>query len=424
MCRSLQVDLQTRAVAYYLQRHLPSPTTHDLNISSNLSGCLFTWKLSGKPCPSVELALSSMALAVFSRTHQHPPAALEASSVYNRSLKATKDMVAACETSNEQLIDSCLLAAFLMSRYETSTRRVNDLKPNVSCLLHQNWSHQDGAMAILKFWKQDPHSKTSPIIQQSRRSLIKLNLLRNFPVPAWMADGSPFGEQGFALDYDRIEVQAINLHHTVSTLSSLASDVQTVSELSEEARELDEALQDWESNIPSRYESHNLSASDFGCRKGFYSSTVFSYSAPEHATIWAHYFALRMLINSMQLRVLNLSPTNTLIRCFQEQEERECVIKLHAMGHSLAFTIPYCLEKFTLDRSTSSNHQAPVKLNLNEKVKPHLAALVVWPLTIASSLEAVDPELQRWFRAELSALGRIAGEGVLECSETTQWAML
>ena len=56
-------------------------------------------------------------------------------------------------------------------------------------------------------------------------------------------------------------------------------------------------------------------------------------------------------------------------------------------------------------------------LNLDEEIKPYLARLISWPLLVASTVEGISTMRQRWFRQELSCLGRVTGDGLLECGE-------
>jgi hypothetical protein len=96
----------------------------------------------------VDLALSSIALAVYSRTQQHPLAATEASSRYYRLLRVAQERIAqlGIPTLDERNIDACLLAFFLMGRFEGATHRPSDLNSKESFTWLHNFSHHDGAM--------------------------------------------------------------------------------------------------------------------------------------------------------------------------------------------------------------------------------------------------------------------------------------
>ena len=378
----------------------------------------------------VDLALSSMALHSYSRTQQHAPAATEASSRYGRLLRVTQERLAhlGSPTLDERDVDACLLAVTLMGRYEGAARRPGDLNSKASFRSLQSWSHHDGAMAILKVWNDNlSHNSATIIIKQTRRGLIKSSLLRNLPLPDWMLDGNRFGEHGLELDHDRIVVRIVNLHYASTTFQQKNGlQVAKAEELNNEALELDKALQDWAAQVPSTssYQRHILTGPDPWPREHFYSSIVYSYSRPAYAAVWSQYFATRMLISSTRLRVLELSRPNPLVNSTFEQQRLECFIHLKTMANSLASTIPFCLERFKVDNPSSPIRQTSITLNTNEEIKPYLASLAVWPLTIASSLDGIDVRQKLWFRSELARLGRTIGDSVLECAETDQWAIL
>jgi len=377
----------------------------------------------------VDLALSSMALAVFSRIQQHLPAATEASSRYSRLLRVAQERIAQVEISqcDERDIDACLLAVLLMGRYEGAMHRLNSKKSFTSL---QSWSHHDGAMAILKVWNDNrSHNTPTSIMKQTRRGLIRSSLLRNLPLPDWMLNGHRFGEHSRELDYDRIKVRMVNLRYVSATLQQKNGlQMAKPEELDKEARELDKALHDLAAQIPSTwsYQQHTLPEPDPWPKRHFYSSIVYSYSRPGYAAFWSQYFAARMLINSTRLRVLELTRPNPLadLDFNYEQQRRECMTQLKAMADSLASTIPFCLERFKAENPNSPNCPTSITLNTNEEIKPYLASLTACPLTVASSLEGIDVRQRLWFRSELARLGRITGDGVLECAETDQWATL
>ncbi|KAI9714574.1 MAG: hypothetical protein M1812_006379 [Candelaria pacifica] len=423
-----QFDLKTRALTYYLQCHIY--TLADMpNVSESLSECVCAWRASGKTCSMVDLAVSSMALAVYARTQHHPLAIKEAFSTYHQLLGVVQKRILNGETlkTDEKITDAFLLAILLMGRYEGVMHQCNHVKSKDSFQSFQSWSHHDGAMAILKAWN-DRH-KRSPatlIIKQIRRGLIRSSLMRHKPLPEWMLDSNRFGENGKC--YDSLVTRAVHLHHAMLKLREGSSCHHTAraAELDAELRELDEALEDWVARFPGTwaYRRHALTAGPWP-RKHFYSSVAFSYSTLGYGAAWSRYFAMRMLINSTRWRVLRFSRPELLAISLCEQQQLECVTQLSTMADNLASTIPFCLDRFKVPGSTgSSSRQSQITLNTKEDVKPHLATLVVWPLTIASSLEGIHVGLQLWFRSELATLGRIVGARVLECAATADWAAL
>ncbi|KAI9783150.1 MAG: hypothetical protein M1835_003877 [Candelina submexicana] len=377
----------------------------------------------------VDLAVSSMALAVYARTQQHPQAIIEASLTYQRLLGVAQERIVSGETISvdEQNLDAFLLAILLMGRYEGVMHRSNDIKSSGSFKSFQSWSHHDGAMAILKVWKGNPNrAPATKIIQQTRRGLIRSSLLRNLPLPQWILDGVCFGED--AKGYDNIFTRAVNLHHAMLSLQENDEDhTAQAADLVLELRKLEEALQDWVARFPSSwsYQRHTLTIVGPWPRKHFFSPVVLSYTELGYGVVWSPYFATSILINSVRWRVLKFSPLKRLVGSLYEQQQLECISQLSAMADELASTIPFVLGRIkVLDDSDSSSRQPSIKLNMKEEIKPHLASLAVWPLTIASSLEGINIRQQLWFRCELATLGRTLGASVLECAETSEWATL
>ena len=378
----------------------------------------------------VDLALSSMALAVYSRTQRYPAAAVEASSKYHRLLRITQGQIAQVGNTalDEGNIDAYLLAIFLMSRYESTVYDPNDSNSKDWLASLPSWSHHDGAIAMLKMWNDTPnHRPATFIIKQNRRGLIKSFLLRGLPVPDWMQSGSCFGERGSELVLDSILVRTVNLHYASISLLSNDSHVSRAKGLSNEARDLDEALQNWAHQLPSTwsYQQHKITNAEFQSRKGFYSSKVYSYSKTQYAGVWSNYFAMRMLINNAHLRILNLKGLDLFVSPTYEQQRSKCIIKLKAMADNLASTVPFCLERFkVLDNLDSTIPLTSGMVNNNAETKPYLAGSVTWPVTIASSLQGIDADQKLWFKSELAGLGRITGTGIFECAESTNWRIL
>ena len=379
----------------------------------------------------VDLAISSLALSVFSRTKQHPPAAIEASSRYYRLLRVTREQIAQLEISRFDVrkIDACLLVASLMGRYEGANHRPGDFGSMKSLTSGQSWPHHEGAMAILKVWYDNMnHNTTTFIVKHTRRNLIRSSLLRDLPLPAWLQNGYNFGENGLELDYDRIIVRMVNLHRVCVSLRQQKNGLQPaqIRDLNSEACQLDNALQDWAAQIPSNcsYQRKIIPKHGNWPRKHFYSSIVYTFPGPGYASAWSQYFAMRMLISSTRLKILKLSHSTSLNDLIYERQRLDCITELKTLADHLASSIPFCLERFKVDDSSRLQGQSSITLTTNDDIKPYLATMVVWPLTIASSVTGIDVKQQLWFRSELARLGRVTGDGILEFAETDQWAIL
>lgn len=247
-------------------------------------------------------------------------------------------------------------------------------------------------------------------------------------MPEWFLNGNAFGERDLELDYDRIVTRMVNLRYTLGNLQQKKYlSVAKLEELGNDVRELDEALQGWAATLPKAwsFDRHILTERDPWPKRHFYSSTIYSYSRPGYAVVWSQYFAARMLINSMRLKVLDMTDPSSIPDFTYEQQRLECVTQLTAMADSLASTIPCSLGRVKVtDHPNRLGRQTSIWLNTDEEIEPYLADQAVWPLTIASSLRGIQIRQQQWFKSELASLGRVIGTGVLECAETDQWAIL
>ncbi|CAM1503483.1 Fc.00g010740.m01.CDS01 [Cosmosporella sp. VM-42] len=425
----LNPDLLSRSTAYYLNYYLD--TVADLpTVSACMSECLTAWKASGRHCFMVDLAVSSLALAIFSRTHRHPPAAREAFLKYGLLLRVAQEQITRADilTCNQKVIDESLLTTVLMAWYETVTHQPTNLMLNDSLRSLHSWSHYDGGMAILKVWNYKLSHKSPPssIIKQARRGIVRSALLRHHPIPNWIRDGSRFGENNLDLGFDSILVRVVNLRHAFKNLNRKERLWNTqVKQLIDETRQLDEICGAWATQVPVEwsYKQHVSAKSDSWPRGEFYCSSVYVYARASYAAVWIQYFALRIVIDSTHLRLVQLSNSTQLLDISHQQQHHELMAQLRNSANCLASTIPFCLGRLkpNAPQAPDSSGKLTITLNLDEDIQPALALPIVWPLSLASSLQDFEPEQLLWFRAQLIRLGHVLGDGALLCAGTREW---
>lgn len=220
-----------------------------------------------------------------------------------------------------------------------------------------------------------------------------------------------------------------NFHYTFTLLQRSSNlDLAEAERLNDEAHELDEKLQVWATMFPGAwsYRRHVLESRGPWPKVHIFSSVVYSYSKPEYGAVWSQYFAARMLINNTRHRLLEIvCRHNPLAGIAYEKQRLHCLVNLEAMAENLASTVPYCLGRFkAADNLTLVEDQSPSLHNADEGVKPYQAELMIWPLTIASSLVGTEIQQQRCFKSELAQLGRMTGTSALERAETDDWGNL
>lgn len=420
-------DLQTRALAYYLQYHLQA-SIDGPSVCGGVSTCVTSWHRAGRSCPMVDQALFSIALATYSRMHHCPLAASEASSRYYHLLRLAQSCVGGWKNSKYDArdIDAILVATCVMGRYETVTYVHPKSKPKIPIASARSWSHHDGAMAFLKLW--DPHLDQMPatfVMKHIRRELVKTYVLRSLALPKWIQNGARFGERGFELEFDQILVRAINLHHAFLLFQQTTNPcVSEWQRLLNEARQLDMAVVKWMARLPKKWshQQHTLSKPGPFPQVHFYSSAVYSFSQPEHAAIFSEYLATRMIVRNIELRVLESaslfqqSPTMAL-----ESDCVACRTDLSEMADSLASTVPYALERIRIRDPNSLETASSVITNTNNDFKPYLANSIVWPLSVACGLQCLSDKQHTWYKEELAAIGRMIGDGLLESANIAEW---
>ncbi|KAE9364868.1 hypothetical protein N431DRAFT_389228 [Stipitochalara longipes BDJ] len=417
----LQDDLKTRALTYYLNTHIQSPVDGS-HFPVCLSGSISAWKLSGRSSPMVDLALTAVALVVYSRTQQQPAAGELGAQIYYQLLRTLQDRIG--DLSSIDDFDAWLLTTKLMGRYEGATHGPGDFDSEQPFNQVRNWAHQDGAQAVLRLWyDRSMPGPATYIVNQTRRGLMRTSLLRNIPLPEWMLDGSHFGEKDLDLQYDRIEVRLASLRHATRRLEE-DNDIDSakIDELDAQAQQLDQELQNWTARIPKKcsYERHMVLGEGLWPRTHFYSPTVYTFSKPGYATVWLQFFSTKMLIISTRLRILTLSHTGSLEDPYKKQT-RDCHAVLETAANDLASIVPFVLGKVKIEYSATAPKQPKVLVNEGADINPCQAIMVIWPLSISAGLRGVHKQQQPWFRSELAGLGKLLGDGIIESAESKNW---
>ena len=425
------IDLKTKALLYYMHDHMQIAT--DIPDVSMSVGHYFMPIWRSKPDnPILDLAVSSLAMVTFSRTQHQPSAAVEASLKYQELLRIAQNTTPSIQDQN---IDACLLAAHFMSRYENASYSPGNLRLQKFHSARLNsFTHDDGSLAILKIWKEQatPDQAKSNVVKNVRRGVIRSFLLRSLAVPGWMMDGSSFGEAGLELGFDRIMVRLANLRMQLASLRN--NDMQgplkgpglskLLQEMLTEAAETDNALKQWKGDFPTswQYQQQTLADPYPWPLRDFFSPTIFVYSKPAYAAVWNQYFKARMLVTSTRLRILDLvhaEPAES-----AQEEHVECIALLKEMANGLASSIPFTLGRIRVTSKSAPFQSGQVGVDVWEDIKPYMATLCIWPLSIASSLGNLDARYKSWFRSELARLGRIAGYGLMETAESDDWPEL
>lgn len=417
---SLTLDLHTVALGFYLNWYL-RPRSASANSSLGLLASLSAWVSSSKSS-MVDSAVSSMALAVYSRVRHHLLAATASSMTYQHTLRSAQRVISNLSAAN---IDACLMTIFLMSRYED--------------VLHQHWHsptgttfgsapHHDGATVILKAWADKFRGSCPPsmVIKHTRRGLLRSALLRHLAVPEWMVDGSYFGETGQDLAYDGIFVRLLNIRHQLQTAlgddvglpsSYVIASVSEMQELFAQLKTLDCELETWKANFPATWELKSCLVKDVGQTptQHFYTPRANLHSNLVAVATWNHYLVTSMLISSTRMRLVQQSQLfPETFRDGIDKEMLKCLFHLEDTGKELATNVPFCLSLIK-----SEDGDCVIRnTGTMELYEPAAANLLAWPLSVVSCLHGVNNSQKMWFQSELTFVGITLGIGALQCADS------
>ncbi|KAK9234054.1 C6 zinc finger domain-protein [Lipomyces kononenkoae] len=420
---SLSRDLHSEAVAYFIHCHLDPTTNTPLMMGPPTKALLSNWNSS----PVLELAASSTALVLFSRTKKYPPAAKLAFDSYQKSLTTLRTALSVPECID---IDACLLAVCLLGRYEDA---VFTFDQGIGIPFEesmQNRRHLIGAIALLEYWVNCPSGTKVPTdtIKYARRTLRKAAIFGQIDLPDWLRDGALFGEQGIMRDLDRILFRAINVRSQLTSVSkwqpgSQLSCLETMSTLRAIQREIsaiDMALIECRALHAdiSPCTQHTLAAHRVYSKQHFFHPRVYSHQSYAKAAHCAHCYGYRILVNHLLMCTLRLLATYS---PFQPRNPLvECQHTIDYLTEELTSIIPFGLDRFKIsdDPGLFGDH---ITIKSDEDRRLYVAELMTLPLLITSTSDSVRMEYTDWFRSQLGDTGRLLGYGIMESATSSSW---
>ncbi|KAK6865349.1 hypothetical protein PG995_001877 [Apiospora arundinis] len=426
---SLQLSLQAQAVTFYLNYYMEPLPADALGVTKSLDD--YICQLSaGSSSELLDAAIRCMALETYSRVHgYHERASAEAVQHHQALLSLARRSVARLGAQN---LDEGLLGVFFLSRFDASTHAPAELRRKLS---ESRVHHYNGAMAMLKYWvdhlrggsdKDHIRPSVSPIIKESRRGLLRFLLMHTLEVPEWMKDGEVFGEVGLEEIYDQVTVRTADLRHRVSRLlrqqtaeTSFSSKhevplAQRLSDLNQEAQDLDSMLCDWvaQFQLSWAYQQHTLKMPNDPKRTKHapLSSQIYTYSNMSYAMLWAKYASVRLLVNDAHLRIISFC--NNILVSTDPQVESHCRLVVEQMTDIIVCSKAFFMGELYVGR-TSMGGETVIYSEKSEFCQAK-CKYATWPLSVVCSLESVDMPRRLWCKEELHRVGRLAGIKLFE----------
>ncbi|KAL6815030.1 hypothetical protein J3E69DRAFT_375493 [Trichoderma sp. SZMC 28015] len=335
--------------------------------------------------------------------------------------KAVEEIQNAMSTISSDTIYQVMLAMMLMGGYENImyfAREYTAPPPDaVGSRFWKSVCHEKGAASLLSTRRERGFAADTELdkaIRQKCPLQLRIIILRGGAMPAWLEDGSDWGEEGHELELDSLMIRVLTLRNkSVSCLRDIDEAgpeiLDEVKSIAMEAYAIDYDLalwplglaQDWRFQVSRTHPQPSLNAVD--ARTNTPSHT---YSSVGHAAIWNRYRALRLITNSIQKRALftlkSLSDGSIV-----DANMQRCQVNINNLAVDLRCGVEFSLTS-----------QAPARgakaITIIDEPHPSIAALLAWPLTVAVSVDAVELPEKTWLKGALKAVARSLGHTLLE----------
>lgn len=200
---------------------------------------------------------------------------------------------------------------------------------------------------------------------------------------------------------------------------TLLSRTNKLKDVALEAQELDLALVAWPQGIPKEW---NLSIYPFAegseTRKPdlVYRGYAYTHTTHGHAAIWIQYCAIRLIVNSIRMRLLcaraEFAPQGPSVNSNLEA----CQVNIKSLATDICYGVPYFFNSYntTPDKLASKFTRIDDIPTLSEcRITPKLAAILAWPLAVAVSTEGVPKAQKQWLQRRLKTIASVIGAPVL-----------
>ncbi|KAE8448474.1 hypothetical protein EG329_009355 [Mollisiaceae sp. DMI_Dod_QoI] len=419
---ALSLPMDDQALSYYSRNYIEAPHALSGIMDGHLQ-CALVDGCYSQPQSILSLAIFAVSYATYGRARRSHAALATGYTKYSKALLKTN---LALKDAREATNDEILLAVMLLSYYENSvTEKTSSLSDRgIQAIASRSFAHHDGAMAMLNLRRQlDQRSNKSMALDMLvRRQLLRSVLLRSMPVPYWLRDGSQYGEQGFALEFDRCIVRAVELRCEASGISVdfapvLSSDSyfhMKLHRLLAEAQSLDDDLITWANALPQEdwYSTHTVQ-NDKSSNMVF-DGTIHIYPTEGHAGMWNRFRAVRLVVNEVILKTMSV--LNKLPESNSNAPEEAAKLKTTLLADDICASVPFMLGLIEVNEMAGDNITVVSKTpsSLKFAVKASTASFLCWPLAMATMMSGISCLQHFYLRSRLIDVSEIVDDGVLE----------
>lgn len=249
---------------------------------------------------------------------------------------------------------------------------------------------------------------------------IRACILRGDTVQEWLQDGTLYGEEGPALELDALMVRVAALRSKTLKIFRQKNPARILQlnkpDISLEARDLDLALAAWPQDTPEewRFSIHNLEEGSEQTKSSLlFNDSVRCYTTHGHAAVWMRYLAVRLIVNSILMRLLSALPQGPHQGPSIIERLKACQQDTGSLATDMCHSVP-----FFFDSSVIQHDVETATFTINDNITsplmaPRIATLLSWPLSVAVSTEAVPVTQKEWLRIKLKVAAGVQGDAVV-----------
>jgi hypothetical protein len=232
-----------------------------------------------------------------------------------------------------------------------------------------------------------------------------------------------YGKEDPTLKLDTLMIQAAALRSKVSTILSsqntdLVYHVIRLRQVAAEGQALLVAIAAWTQDIPVewRYSIRPTSDSEPLRDNAQYNGSTHSYTTLGHAGIWNRYRAVRILVNSIQLKILSALTGSSYQELSADSQLYACQESIQFLAIDLCRGVQVFFSacKTVSDESGADISTIDAKLGkIEQEISPKMAVVLTWPLIVAIGTKALPEAQENWLKCRLKTIASTIGADVL-----------
>lgn len=193
---------------------------------------------------------------------------------------------------------------------------------------------------------------------------------------------------------------------------SLPTSTADLEAIANTGKELEDDLTKWTSSVPEEWKATKVLANSASADLNeTYSGSYNTYTSHGHASPWLRHRALRLIINSIFIKFIEVRMQTGADRDHLLWKQNRMRGNLSSISSELCEDVPYFFNNSVTGQSPRGSATEEI---VEQAMLPKFAALLAWPLAVAVSTENVPEPQRQWLQQRLKITASCLGDSVLE----------